>query len=95
LIYPHGGTSPVATFDKNGFGLYDMVGNTAQWAADWAGGYTGAAAIDPTGPATGEQHVLRGGSWALTDAGGRVSMRYSAAANVMSNTIGFRCARDQ
>jgi formylglycine-generating enzyme required for sulfatase activity len=95
LIYPHGGTSPVGTFDKNGLGLYDMVGNAVQWTADWAGGYAGAAATDPTGPATGEQHVLRGGSWAGTDAAGRVSMRYSAAANIVRNTVGFRCARDQ
>jgi formylglycine-generating enzyme required for sulfatase activity len=28
-------TSPVRTFPPNGYGLYDMVGNTWEWTADW------------------------------------------------------------
>lgn len=33
LTFPYGGSSPVATFEKNGFALYDMAGNVAQWTA--------------------------------------------------------------
>jgi formylglycine-generating enzyme required for sulfatase activity len=28
-------TSPVRAFPPNGFGLYDMIGNTWEWTQDW------------------------------------------------------------
>lgn len=29
------GTSPVRSFPANGYGLYDMIGNTWEWTRDW------------------------------------------------------------
>jgi sulfatase modifying factor 1 len=28
-------TAPVRSYPPNGFGLYDMIGNTWEWTADW------------------------------------------------------------
>jgi len=57
------GTHPVASKSPNGFGLYDIIGNLFEWHNDWYGAYADTIAVDPTGPATGEWHIPRGGCW--------------------------------
>src|SRR3954454_18033379 len=94
LVDPPGGTTPVGSFGRNGFGLFDMSGNVAEWTSSRMGDYTDAAVTDPTGPETGREYVLRGGSWVSTSWGGRVSMRHESMPTITGGAMGFRCARD-
>jgi len=83
-----GGRSP--------YGLHHMAGNAAEWVADWydRGYYSKSPEKNPTGPASGEKRVVRGGSWADLPVALRVSARVSAEPDFQDRTIGFRCAMD-
>ncbi len=52
----------------NPFGLKNMLGNVMEYCSDWyaADAYSGISdgALDPKGPGSGEEHVVRGGTYA-------------------------------
>ncbi len=76
------GTADVGSYSPNAWGFYDMHGNVSEWCEDWLGDY-GSATTDPTGPASGEYRVLRGGSW-------YDSARYCRSANRFRYDPGLR-----
>ncbi len=78
----------------NELGIFDMSGNVEEWCSDWyVGNYGSKNTIDnPKGPATGNAHVIRGGSWnSITD---EIVVTYRAAylPDTRSTELGFRLA---
>jgi sulfatase modifying factor 1 len=93
------GTAPVDAYPPNAFGLYNMTGNVWEWTADrfspsW---HRDATRENPTGPVTGDQRALRGGSY-LCHASYcyryRVSARMANTPDSSTGNIGFRCVAD-
>jgi formylglycine-generating enzyme len=90
-------TAPVGKFKPNAWGLYDMIGNALEWCSDFYGEYQDGVAVDPKGPAKGDNisaRVLRGGSWYNRPEDIRVGFRHSHAPNYQLNVTGFRLALD-
>jgi eukaryotic-like serine/threonine-protein kinase len=92
-----GHTSTVGSYPAGAspYGLLDMAGNVAEWLSDWYSEtyYSQSPVRNPQGPASGQDHVMRGGSWTSIDQYLPVSMRGSARPDWAQAYIGFRCAR--
>lgn len=88
-------TVPVGSFPPNGFGLYDMVGNAAEWVEDcWNDNFKSAPGDGSawTKPQCRER-VLRGGSYNNDPRYVRSASRYKYDYDVRYEANGFRVAR--
>jgi len=88
-----GSTTPVTTYEKGQsfYGIQDAAGNVYQWVLDWYG--TGERAPkDPTGPETGTEHVIKGGSFIEGMESLRSANRDRYEPKYSSFLFGFRCA---
>ncbi len=86
-------THPVGELKLNAWGLYDMHGNVWEWCQDWYGPYDLQVVSDPTGPASGEHRVSRGGAFFSLPGGVRAAIRFTNRPDNRIRIIGFRLAR--
>jgi formylglycine-generating enzyme required for sulfatase activity len=88
-------TAPAGRYRGNGYGVYDLTGNTTEWAQDcWNGNYVGAPA-DGLAWMTGDcgNAVLRGGSWIHIGPFLRSASRSRGSRDYRNYVSGFRPVR--
>jgi formylglycine-generating enzyme required for sulfatase activity len=91
-------TAPVTSFPDGAspYGARNMAGNVMEWCSDWYAPdtYAREMAANPTGPASGSLHVLRGGSWDSYKLLLRATKRYVFPSSEIrdASVIGCRCA---
>ncbi len=93
-----GGTAEVGSYlqDATPYGVYDMLGNVAEWCSDWysLAYYQSSPKRNPKGPPKGRTKVIRGGSWNTAGKSIGISTRNSLSPKVRLNSVGFRCVKD-
>lgn len=89
-------TSPVGLFERNQWGLFDMLGDVYQWTSTCSSiGYQNS--VSPPSLLAGtdcSERVVRGASWATIPSGVRSARRSAIAKADRASTTGFRVAAD-
>ncbi|TGQ40536.1 formylglycine-generating enzyme family protein [Mesorhizobium sp. M4B.F.Ca.ET.214.01.1.1] len=88
-------TAPVRSYQPNGYGLWQMIGNVWEWCSDWwdAAYYQQSPRENPIGPKSGQYRAMRGGSYLCNNSycnRYRNSARSKNTPESASANIGFR-----
>jgi formylglycine-generating enzyme required for sulfatase activity len=90
-----GRTSPAGNYPGGASwcGALDLAGNVWEWVADWHARYPFGRQTDPTGPSSGTERLIRGGSWFDWNEFGflRADNRHPFEPQAAQDMIGFRC----
>jgi eukaryotic-like serine/threonine-protein kinase len=89
-----GDTEEVGTYEsgKSWYGMMDMAGNVWEWVYDYySQDYYEANMVNPTGPETGTNRVVRGGSFASEADKLNTKRRTYYQGDSEFSTVGFRC----
>jgi len=86
---------PVRQKRPNAWGLYDMLGNVAEWTLDAYGPYPRVEEEkDPPGPAAGSTRVVRGGAWRSFPPAIRCAARTGTPASYQLPHVGLRVVQE-
>ena len=77
----------------NPWNLHDMHGNAWEWVQDWAGKYTPGDKVDPTGPDSGTQRIVRSGPFVGEAADVRSAYRFAGRPDIPDGGVGARILR--
>ncbi|MBO4613793.1 MAG: formylglycine-generating enzyme family protein [Bacteroidales bacterium] len=83
-------THKVGTKHPNELGIYDMSGNVKEWCSDWFGKYKNYSQVNPVGPSSGSERIVRGGDCAAKAGYSRVSCRIGYEPYTRINRLGLR-----
>jgi len=89
------GTAPVGSFRANSFGLYDTIGNVAEWTSDCMNLSYLDAPVDGSAWGRGicSSHMTRGGSWITGSREIRLPARFNLKNGDRNDFTGFRIVR--
>lgn len=90
------GTSPVASFLPNTWGLYDVIGNVWEWTEDCLNPDQRDAPTDTRARTTGDcaSYMDRGASWTNSPKYVRVATQHPDLVDARTSVLGFRLVED-
>ena len=89
-------TAPVGRFEASSPGLYDIEGNVREWVADCANDSHAGRSPDQAARSSGDcgKRMIMGSAWHSDKDEAATISRRAESRDWLSNTVGFRLARD-